>query len=213
MKERYLSVGKGSTSDELYETFLFESPRHVSSNPQNYEILSRYIKEIPNDQIQNVGQGYKKFDDNTNVFYWYENAGEILLAVQFSKKPKALVVNTVAKHPGATLKSPFASDLYAHVLKDYGTFVIQSDEMLSDQGFGIWKNLLAKGHKISVIDYTDDLPPVSVTSIEELEKYFGNDPTLSKYRYIVSENALKENTCKYLFEIFYIKEISLRKTI
>lgn len=201
-------------ADEQHRvTYLFESPQFAEANPYNYKALELAIKEIPPISQVDLGNGLKKAESNNDVYYWYEISNVILLAAYFAKHPRALEVRSVTKNPGVTDKSIYATDLYTLALKDYGDIVV-SDKIMSVQGLNVWKRLLEKGHKILAYDMSDTgVGPFKIDTVNDLEKYFGNDNEFSNYRYVLHEDADKRAFTYGGFLIYHMKQGMKRKTL
>lgn len=182
-----------STSrSDFVKSWLFETPEGIG----NFELIDSLLWTIK-DKLNNgfpvidLGNNYKKMTGPQLEYYWYEKNGEILIAVEFSKKPQALIVNALAKKTKG--KPPFASDLYSTVLNNSSLSIrIMSDKQLSDEGFKMWKRMFEKGHKIVV--YNNVNPGQSytvVSSMDDFKKYYRKDD--SDYRQW--QYVLLETTC------------------
>ena len=97
---------------------------------------------------------------------------------------------------------PIATDLYIAILKDNGKSILMSDEYLTDSSFKVWYKLLKLGHKISVFDIkTSDI--LEIGSPEQLKQYYR--PNGNRFRFIISENALKECAINANFRIYKLR--------
>jgi len=140
---------------------------------------------------------YKKIQGKDKCIYWYESNDEIVMGAEFDIKPESLAVKFSAKNPKFKGSSPYVSDLYMMVLDDlkHGSKSIRvdSDSKLSDAGFKVWKQLFNQGATISVYDTSvsnqigQSLNRIS--SLDQLEDYFKQDPNFEKYRYTLSESS------------------------
>lgn len=174
------------------EYWLFESPMasgHSAHNP--YEDLVYAIKEnIKNgQQIINVSAVLKKLVVNSSVIYWIEHNNIIDIVTEFKKVPDGLYVEISGKRQGSPI---YASDFYKMVLQDSSRLIFSGDVM-SDQGFGIWKQLINSGSKLFVYNTDNALDRTTVDSEEDLLKYFQGSVDYKKYRFVLSE-SLKEHT-------------------
>ena len=124
-------------------------------------------------QIITVNANLKKITGSQTVYYWWEVAGEIVLAAEFSVRPQAYTVNAVAKSLQWRRKPPYMTDLYQAVLADTGQSIrLFSDTQLSNGGMAVWRNLLAAGCKISVYDrHTPGGSFVTISDADQLEQY------------------------------------------
>jgi hypothetical protein len=177
---------------DFIETWLAEMPQGLGQF-EMFDMIKYHIKDrIKNGGVPlDVGKDIKKISGSQTMFYWFEKAGEIVLAVELTVRPQALVVSAVGKNPRWRGRAPFASDLYDLILNDSGRSLrLFSDESLSDEGYAIWKRLLQKGHKISVYDRENPGKSfVTVDSLADMEKYFAQDDTdFKRYQYVLSES-------------------------
>ena len=174
------------------EYWLFESPMstgHSAHNP--YEDLIYIIEEnVKNgQQIIDISSSLKKIIINDSVIYWIENNNVTDIVTEFRKVPSGLYVEVTGKRPGSTT---FASDFYKMVLQDSGKLIFSGD-VLSDQGVGIWKQLLKHGNKIFVYNTDNALDRQTINSEEDLLRYFRGSVDYKKYRFVLS-STLKEHT-------------------
>ena len=95
-------------------------------------------------QVIAVNANLKKITESQTVYYWWEVAGEMVLAAEFSVRPQAYTVNAVAKSPPWRRKPPYVTDLYQAVLADTGQSIrLFSDTQLSNAGMVVWRKPLA----------------------------------------------------------------------
>lgn len=181
-----------TSRSDFIDTWLAEMPQGLGQF-EMFDMIEYHIK----DQIKKnsvpveITADIKKITGSETIFYWVEKAGDIVLAVELTVRPQALVVSAVGKNPKWIGRAPFASDLYDLILNDSGRSLrLFSDESLSDEGYAIWKRLLQKGHKISVYDRENPGKSfVTVDSLADMEKYFAQDDTdFKRYQYVLSES-------------------------
>ena len=161
-------------------------------------------------QIIAVNANLKKITGSQPVYYWWEVAGEIVLAAEFSVRPQAYTVNAVAKSPQWRRKPPYMTDLYQAVLADTGQSIrLFSDSQLSNGGMAVWRKLLAAGCKISVYDrHNPGGSFVTISDADQLEQYFQDDDTdYRRYQYVLSEAQSHLDTLSY-FGTRRIRELS-----
>jgi hypothetical protein len=137
---------------------------------------------------EKVKPGLHRIIGSSVVHYWYGDEDTILLGVEMSRRPQALVVNFTAKDPRLAGKPPYASDLYLDVLDSSHTPVrLVSDQSLSDEGLDIWRRLLEGGHRILVYDVRQPGSERELVSDKSgLMRYFKHgDPDFKRYQYVL----------------------------
>jgi hypothetical protein len=181
---------------DFTETWLTEAPEGIGET----ELIDMMEYNI-SDQLKSgaekiaLGSGFYKTQGVNTVYYWYESAGKIQLAAEFSVRPQALVVNAVGKRNKS--QPPYASDLYLRVLDDrkkvsgsVNNIRLLSDRTLSDAGLRIWKTLLAQGHRISVYDTQTPDSLIEIKTESDLVKFFQDDNRdFRRWQYVLSESA------------------------
>ena len=201
--------------EDFNDTWLFESPEGIAPSEFTKTITYMISEKIKlGATVVDLGNNYKKIEGKQVLYYWYEKDGIILLGVEFNVAPHALVVGLIGKKIKG--QPPWASDLYNVVLQDrkdnpgeLSAIRISSDKQLTGEGLDIWKRLLAQGHKISIYDRNNPGQSfVSVTSEEELLKYFKHgDRHFQQYQYIISESK-SEWEVRALFDLRRYRELS-----
>jgi hypothetical protein len=195
-----VSENKNDISD-FQQTFLRESPEELPADPLSvFTTLDEIIKSIPKEDVEDLGDNFKAYVGNLTVTVWYEISGQVILGAQFTRTPYGL---EVARNPGATDKSVFASELYLKVLQYLKGTIIISSNILSQQGFKVWERLLKQGHTIKCYDYKT-LEKFTISTPEELKQYWGKGKDFQKYRYALSEN--KGINVDSLFSIYIMKK-------
>jgi hypothetical protein len=183
---------------EFNETWLTESPEGIGKT-ELYDMFIYNIADLKrNGQISiDMGNGYRKIELSTCVYYWYEIDNEIILGSELEKKPQGLVVRITGKNSNWRGRKPYASSLYDVILKDCGKGVrILSDVSLSDEGYAIWKRLFKMGHKISIYDALNPGRTFKTfLTINDFDNYFENDNTdYKRYQYILTETKILAET-------------------
>lgn len=183
-----------SADERFSESFLREMPMGTSA-VATYDGLVSVVKEF-------IAYGIKPKKINDDLFsiksddkliYWYGNEDKFDIIVELIIAADAYVVTLLGKNPDLKGKAPFASSLYADILKDaqHG-IVIMSDELLSDEGQNLWKKLISLGHKVSIFDAKN--PGMSfdiVSKPENLDAYLKHgDADFKRYRYVLSEDSI-----------------------
>jgi hypothetical protein len=159
-----------------------------------YDGLLKVVKEF-------ITYGIKPKKINGNLFsiksddkliYWYGDEDKFDIIVELIITADTYIVSLLGKNPDLKGKVPFASSLYADILRDaqHG-IVIMSDELLSDEGQDLWKKLISLGHKVSIFDATKPgLSFDTVSKPEDLDAYLKHgDADFKKYRYVLSEDS------------------------
>lgn len=183
------------------ETWLSESPQRIPKK-KYFEILLFALRDFiaMGKKPIDIGNNIKKLEMEQVLIYWYESNGIIQLILELDKKPQGLMVNLLGKDETLKGVPPFASDLYNAVLKDRKTNIrITSDNLLTDEGYNIWKRLYNQGHTISV--YNSDNPGqsfVTLFNINDFDEYFGDEESYKKYQFVLVENSfLVETRCYF----------------
>jgi len=176
---------------DFVDTWLAEMPSGLGSF-ETYDALEYSIKDLLKNKAnkQQVSQDFFKIDLNSSVYYWFEKNNQILLGVQLDKQPQGLVVSLTGKNPVKQGMPPYASDMYALILKDNDKNIrILSDTQLSDEGYNIWKTLLSKGFKVSVYDRAEPGKTFQTfDTIDQMNNYFQDDDTdYERYQFVLSE--------------------------
>jgi hypothetical protein len=183
------------TRENFNESWLSEMPERIGTT-ELIDMLEYNIKDlIRNGQHPEQIGTLWKIELSSVVYYWQtDTSGNIIIAVEFGKKPNTLVVHAIGKRGNAG-KPPFASDLYLAVLADRrganNAIRLSSDDTLSERGFEIWRRLLLAGHSISVYDKSSPgQTHQRINSVEELASFFKDDDrNYRRYQYILSEDT------------------------
>jgi hypothetical protein len=179
-------------SDNFNDKWLFESPMATGPASHNpYDDLAYAVKiNIENGNTPvNLNNSLKKLNTNDDVFYWVETKGKIDIISQMQEKQAWLFVELTGKSKDSMI---YASDFYEMILKDAKRLIF-SGNMLSDEGLGIWKQLLKHGKNIFLYDTSNPLNRESIDTEEDLIKFMGSSIDYKKYRYVLSE-SIKEHT-------------------
>jgi hypothetical protein len=196
---------------DFVETWLNEMPSGLGSF-ETYDGLVYTIKDLLKNNAEKiqVDTNLYKIELPTSVCYWYESNNKILLGVILDKKSQGLVVGLTGKLPSLRSKAPYASDLYHLILKDSGKNIrILSDTQLSDQGYAVWKQLFAKGHKVSVYDRNQPGKTFKTfNDPNEMDQYFAQDDTdYERYQFVLSEQT-NIAECRSFFNIRRYRELT-----
>jgi hypothetical protein len=196
---------------DFVDTWLNEMPSGLGSF-ETYDGLVYTIKDLLKNNAKKiqVDTNLYKIELQSSVCYWYESNNKILLGVILDKKPQGLVVGLTGKLPSLRSKAPYASDLYHLILKDSGKNIrILSDTQLSDQGYAVWKQLFAKGHKVSVYDRNQPGKTFKTfNNPNEMDQYFAQDDTdYERYQFVLSEQT-NIAECRSFFNIRRYRELT-----
>lgn len=181
-------------------TWLAEMPMRVG-DLDPFEQLKDNIKSRRSySTVVQLASGLFKIESDQLIHYWYETTDGIQLAVELEVRPQALVVLLVGKDPALKGQPPYASDLYLAILDDRDRSVrLSSDQMLSDEGFAIWKRLFNDGARVGLYDRAN--PGQSFEqfdSLEQMTSYFKHHGTdMKNFQYVLSPTspALGETMC------------------
>jgi len=177
---------------DFNNTWLMESPEGLGSF-EMFDALEYNIRDRKKHggEIASLGNNLYKIRGEQVLYYWYEKDGKILLGCELSIRPQAMTVNMVGKNPKHRGSAPYASDLYAAILKDNSRSIVVSDTQLSDEGYNIWKRLVRKGFAVSV--YDSKQPGKSFKTFRdeaELDEFFKDDDTdYRRYQYVLSSEG------------------------
>ena len=192
---------------DFEETWLSEMPFRLGSfdaedSGKSFKFIVDTIQELieKGKKAVSVDANTKKIQAAHRLYYWKEFNDRIVLGIILEKHAQGLVVTLVGKDPNYRGKPPYASDLYTLILKDKkNNLRLFSDDILGDEGFGIWKRLFQQGNKVSVYDRTAPGKTfTTLNSVDDMNKYFGDsfpiDTDFSKYQFVLShsESALSE---------------------
>jgi hypothetical protein len=179
-------------SDSFNARWLFETPMITGPSSHNpYEDLVYAVNA-------NIESGYvvvtlshalKKLITDDDIFYWVETDNKIDIISQLQPTPGGLFIELTGKNNNSTT---YASDFYGLILNDANRLIF-SGNVLSNEGFGIWKNLLSHGKKLFVYDTDNPLNRNTINSEEELNRFLGDTTDYKRYRYVLSE-SIKEHT-------------------
>ena len=180
------------------ESWLFELPRDTgfSSNNPYDELLLVINSNIKNGfNVSQNGDIYFLNVDAHDIYCWI---GDFEIITSLSKFKKGLAMNLVSKKPGSSIH---ASDFYQKILDASNSDLLFSGDLLSSQGLGIWKNLLAAGRTLMVYDPTNANTYQKLNTVDDLRNFYGSTNDYEKYRYVLSENNKKQALIYSNFEL------------
>jgi len=180
-----------SSIDEFNDSWLSEMSIRTK-NTDMYTPLNLNIKAYIKDgyKVNDLGGGLKKSDGSSVISYWYQLGDEIALATEIEKKAHGLVVNATGKNPKYKGQPPFASALYNAILDDnHRAIRLMSGALLSDEGYGIWRELFRAGHNVSV--YNNKNPTQTFQTFksqDEMDAKFGDHPDMEQWQFVLTES-------------------------
>lgn len=173
-------------------SWLFESPKRMMPSEMFSHIkfdINSFKKYKPVLSVSGRQNFYKIVGEQT-ALYWYEDNKELVIGIKFEIKNQNYTTEIIGKNEKWSGKYPFASDLYDIVLKDIGKSIVMSDFQMTEQGFNVWKQLFLSGHKISIYNTSNPGGTFKTfDSIQEMENFFGDDPKLGEFQYVLTENG------------------------
>jgi hypothetical protein len=208
---------KTTSRTSFNETWLCEMPSGLGSF-ETFDTLEYSIKDFLTHGLKSevLHSDLRKIDAGEVLLYWFGTDTEVKLGTELRKKPEALVVSITGKNPRLRGKAPYASDLYAAILKDSGRNIrLVSDTQLSDEGLKLWKKLVKLGHRVSV--YDRDEPGESFKSFEspnELDAFFKDDDTnFTRYQFVLSEDVKQFCSMRASFRLRLLRESTPRSVL
>jgi hypothetical protein len=192
----------------IVDELLFEMPKRTGRSDDVYPDLLMALSA-------NRGAGFNsstfgthddefimKIDDN-QIYVWREVNGSPQIIVQLKKYKTGYAVDYVGKLSGSTVD---ASEFYSDLLKTFKTLIFSGD-IISDQGAGIWKKLMAN-HFVSVYD-TNTATSVKLTDPSDIDNpAYDNEHT----RFVISESIKNRQVILNYFEMLRIMSLSHRLT-
>ena len=194
---------------DFNETWLAEMPQRTVIADYYQNLVDSIHDLIKHGKIpQDIQPNIKKIVLRTVAYYWYQEDNIIQLAVELTKKPQAFQVRLIGKNPTLQGKPPYASDLYDVILNDAKQAIrIESDTLLTDEGFKIWQQLFKNGHKISVYDENNlGKSFQTLNSLEDFTKYFGGRDS-RRYTFVLNESSFLAETRSF-FNTRRIRELA-----
>jgi hypothetical protein len=183
----------------IMECWLFEMPLRTGRGNNNFnDLLNALQYNIDAGyEVQTLSNDIKQLIADDIIFVWSENNGNPEIIVELIKYQKGYAVVEVGKLQGSLIS---ADTFYANLLKSYKTLIFSGD-IISDQGAGIWKKLIANGYAIQAYDTeTAKNKRLSVPSDIDIQLY-NNTHT----RFVLSENVKESMPLWNDFELLRIK--------
>ena len=175
----------------FYSSWILEQAQRQPSR-NDLDIIVNDINEFKDHQQEHhLADDLWYLETNSRLFVYCKNHDEIIAAIAFEKTPQNFSVTSTAKSTSYKGTPPYMSDLYIAALNlaRPRNLAIRGDKTLTDDGFGTWVQLLKHGCDISIYDYSNPGQSLqSVTSIDDLKKYHGDNSEYRKYAFILSED-------------------------
>ena len=187
------------TKIQFNESYILEVPINIGQFPIGNQVIDNIQARIQIGQspvnLDDLNPGLRKIGNGNIIYYWIQDTNNLIqLAVELEKTAYCLIVKIISK-TSERGQPPYASELYPLILHDQRSqntqaeIRLSSDNMLSDDGFAIWKKMFDDGLKILVYDATDPSKTfIHITSSKELEKYFSKDLASKKWQYLLTES-------------------------
>lgn len=185
---------------DFKESWLSEMPGYAGTL-DTFPSLLIIINDFLKNGIEKISLGnniYKIVSDNI-CYYWISYENRPALIVEIEIKHEVCQVKMTGKKTEMFGKPPYASELYAAIIKDNIKSLLISDEYLTDSSVAVWVKLLKNGKKISVYD-VKSAELISIESEEELKSYYY--PTGNRFRFAISRSALKECHINASFRLY-----------
>ena len=177
----------------FYESWVRESPARTFGSMSWQEALDQLTTSMTNNSasIKNITPNIYCLIIPDAVYIYYKDNINIKAIVQLEPKPDSLNVIATNKDPAYKGQSPYITDLYIAALSVTGdkSIRLSSDNVMTDEGFGIWQRLFNQGHIISVYDSSNFRTlPIKITNLTDLKQYFNDGFKYKNYRFAISEN-------------------------
>jgi len=193
-----------SFSQGFVENWLFEMPVRTGKSPDVYSNLLMVLQ-----LNQKAGHKITQLGNDTNKFIMPISDGQVIVGQEINGDPEFIIelkkynkgysVELVGKKQGVNIN---AVDFYSDLLKIFKTLIFSGD-IISDQGAGIWKKLIANNYQIQAYDAHTSMSHRLTDPNEIDDKKYNNKNT----RFVLSE-TLKESMGLWNdFELLRIKSL------
>lgn len=194
-------------SDNFTAKWLFESPiltGPASHNPYN-DLVYAVKSNIENGyNAIKLNQNLNKLVTDDDIFYWVETDGKVDIISQLNSIQGGLFIELTGKNNTSAI---YASEFYEMILTDAKRLIF-SGNVLSTEGFGIWKQLLAHGKKLFVYDVNNPLNRETIKDEEELKKFIGVTADYKRYRYVLSESIKEHSSTVTSFDLLHTYKLT-----
>ena len=186
----------------ISECWLFEMPLRTGRGNNNFdELLTALQYNIEAGyEVQTLSHDINQMITGDIVFVWSEDNGNPEIIAELIKYQKGYAVVEVGKLQGSSMS---ADTFYGNLLKSYKTLIFSGD-IISDQGAGIWKKLIANGYSVQAYDtVTAKNRRLSVPA--DIDKHLYNN---THTRFVLSENVKESMPLWNDFELLRIKALT-----
>lgn len=178
---------------KFFERYIMEMPQRLNGL-NSYEPIVNVIKELlkNNADVINLTDNTFKIKTGNSAYYWVGlyNGENIQLCANADEDGKFAKINAIGKHPNLIGKSPYAIDLYLKISDNLPQGVrFTSDQILSDDGFKVWKRIFELGKELLVYK-ADKFETERIKTISELENYFNDHNNFQQYQYVIAESTI-----------------------
>jgi hypothetical protein len=206
-------VQKHNHRRNFYESWIVESPQRIYPRNDFNAILNNLTGYMDTYPSKEIAINLYILEGSRIVFVFYRLNNEIIAIVELEKKSESIKVTNVAKKEEYKWKPPYMDKIYEIILSiaNNKSLTFMSDDMLTDGGLSIWKQLIQNGHTVSVYNVEKSGQSMTVlTNISQLQQYIDDTMQSRKYRFVLSENY--EKWFGYVYEVFSrrrVMELSL----
>jgi len=197
----------------FYESWVKESPARTLGSISWQQALDQLTISLSNNLavITNIKPNIYCLEIPRALYIYYKDDVDIKAIVQLEPKPDSLNVIATNKDPALKGQPTYITDLYIAALAVAGekSLKLASDNVMTDDGFGIWQRLFNQGHIISVYNNSNfKLLPVKITNLTDLNSYFNDGFMYKNYRFVISENLLRAEEVFGQFMIRRTRELA-----
>lgn len=179
---------------EFIESWLQEQPERLQvSNPFEQLVIEIREREAIRPHVD-LGKGLRANIGNQVGYFWMEDNGRPVIAMQVDIQPQSIIVNMVGKDEDYRGSPPFAADLYSAVMTSQGKS-LRSDTHLSDAGLATWKRFVRDGRTVSVYDKENPGKTFKTFQSEQELTQFMGGMSSRRYTFVLSEGLdMLDNT-------------------
>lgn len=193
--DQYNYKNEDNTRWHFYESWLREMPQRIAPRNDFPGLLGDLVDFVKRNGESRVSDNIF-ISASENFIYVYGKVEDEISIITFLERNRqsAFILNT-QKNSKFHGQPPSAVGIYLAALDAIKPIplIFTSDDKMTDLGLGIWKKLISLGKKISVYDVTDKSKTgktlIPITTELDLEKYFGDQTSFKKYRYVLSEEV------------------------
>ena len=159
---------------DFTESWLNEQPERTRPLPGVFPDLVSSIRDRRTVSPVTDLTSCKAIIGKQTSYYWIEDDGEIILAMETTTRPQCLVINGTGKDPDYQGRPPYAQDLYRAALDSQPLALrLMSDTTLTDSGISLWKKFVRDGYAILVYDREEPGRTFKIIDENDLLNYVG----------------------------------------